>query len=266
MKVFVQLTGGLGNQLFQVSFGDFLEKSEGCEVLYFMLCKSGAFEINELLQLRPDLKIINKWYLRIFGFFLNRPTLINYIPICSYEKYTKKNLKKIYFGFWQFGEFYNYLKQENIKIKIKEVFETLISKNFIYNKEVATMHIRGGDYLLLKHSLFHGNLGKYYYSEGLKLIKQSNIYCITDDAEYADLIIRSLNVDNKNIIILSKIYNTSTIEDFSIIASIGNGVIANSTFSWWAKFFADPNSIIVAPKKWTKSSSFNIVKDRWFYI
>lgn len=95
---------------------------------------------------------------------------------------------------------------------------------------------------------FFVKLGSGYYSGAIKALKRRlknpHIFVFSDDMEFAKT--HFLNSIDTNGIELDFIDSGSTIEDFCLMQSCKNAIIANSTFSWWAAYLIDNADKIVA--------------------
>ena len=168
----VQITGGLGNQLFQYFFARSLNIKFGCNIVldvsdFTSNNKSRSLNINNL-----DLKLS----------FLKKKNYFNDIfALKKVEENSFKFDQKIfdrrfdnYIGFWQSYKYFinnwNYFKDEINLVKFNTDPETL---NQIKSLNSISVHIRRGDYVTnLKTSAVHGNLELDYYKKAIHLIRK----------------------------------------------------------------------------------------------
>ena len=97
------------------------------------------------------------------------------------------------------------------------------------------IHFRFGDYQILPH--YHIGLGKYYYKTIMENIPHNVTICLFSDSPDRLAVIAS---ELEGFGYRVEIYkNNDIIETFKEFASCSAGAIcSNSTFAWWAAYFA----------------------------
>jgi hypothetical protein len=125
------------------------------------------------------------------------------------------------------------------------------------DNDMVSLHIRRGDYLSLSN--YNYNLEMNYYKEALHIANKKNVVVFSDDIEWC---INNFNdyVNREgtyNVYFVSnKIYKENEVlikDDIELIlmSMFQNNIIANSCFSLWASFISFyKNKIVVAPKRW----------------
>jgi hypothetical protein len=180
-------------------------------------------------------------------------------------------------GRWQSEAYFNDNKE-----LIKSIFDL---KNFIandYSKAIAnqmkeskavTIQVRRGDYIsnpIYAKSL--GGLSKNYYIHAIKLLENKlgsdiNYFFISDDIDWCRN--NFSNLTNVHFVEQEK-SKSGYLSDFWLLTQSKHSIISNSTFSWWGAWLSEKaNSIIVAPKKWSREpneSDANCVPQRWIRI
>lgn len=256
--------GRLGNQLFQLAFLDDFNKNKRIVISsnfekvfslfkvrgmdYLVNIENKYFKQISLNVLNPIFKFLS--FLRIvssvklktnifFGSSVETRTIIKIkgiLPIIF-----------IYPNFFQDEFFFKKKILNNLKIKKIHFFE---ARKFLYNfnnYELVFVHVRRTDY---KSEIKFGKKGidlpfKYYTSTinwFEKNIRKPFFIFLSDDKEYVKKKFSYL----KNMIISSN----NMYVDFSIISLCKYGIMANSSFSWWAVFFSKSKKVIFAPKYW----------------
>ena len=139
-------------------------------------------------------------------------------------------------------------------IKIQEDFEDLQKHTSV------SLHVRRTDYTGIQHILPCQTIE--YYTNAVKEIGHYDYLLIfSDDPKWCE---NNLNFKNRIIV------QSNELESLKIMSLCDKHKIANSTFSWWGAFLADP-SLVIMPKQWfgpaVKSRPENHYKlDNWVAI
>ena|SRR3990167_4633022 len=132
----------------------------------------------------------------------------------------------------------------------EEEIKQLFSEGIGYLTQVG-VHIRRGanpinkDEPKYSENTFYTNLsGSDYYERAMALFPEDNFLVFSDDPDWA----KEKFKDNPRVQVMEK---GNEIEDFNLLASCKDLIIANSSFSWWAAYLC-PNEgkRIIAPKNW----------------
>jgi len=251
MIAIVDISGGLGNQLFQCSFALYL-KDLGVKVYFFdsenklfinerfLGIKKLNFISSKFLEILKKFKLFAKFYKVVTSNEVqsNDESIINY-----YEK-----LKIISFnGYFQNYEYANKYKNE-IKRSLLETFKEYGNKN-LNTKSNTLIHVRRSDYLDTNEQLEIS-----YYSKAMEhcneKIKDFSYDIFTDDYEWviSQPIFNKANYVEKSTNIVKR-HKKDVLSTFSNMLDYENYIIANSTFSWWAAILSyDSNTIVSQPK------------------
>jgi hypothetical protein len=278
-KLIIPLMGGLGNQLFQFSFGLYLNKAHEIEISFTdILLKSSragnmtrrSLAIGSLLDVDDLNKLTAAKYLmletadRMFdGVIAGEESTDSILPI----KLT--NRTRAARGYFQNYKFPDFIKNELIE-KISSSSEFNISRNLCTQKRIC-VHMRYGDYASnLQTRNFHGLTAVNYYVEQVQKLSQEfgirSVLIVSDEADRAFLEFSELLVDKD--IEISVSAATSDQSDLSEIANSSIVVTSNSSFSWWGAWFANTihNSTIVCPDPWFADSNMSnphLIKPDW---
>lgn len=268
----ISFFGGLGDQIFQFCFANYLKHKLKCEVHVDLSYYKSTLNYNNLkfrlkslsknkFLIKKKLLKINFKYLSYLRFFKNYKIdnifFNKYIEKFIYEDF--KNNKKIklqnycfYYGYWHDLKYIENLKKFINQNLLKEILKKKkIDKfrNLKINSKSVSIHIRGGDYNWVKS---HNTLEKKYYFDSikyyLKKIKKPNFHIYTNDMVLAKKLLLDL-LEGLNYDFIKK-YNFSDIEEFSLLGEYKYSIIANSTFSLLSSFISRNNLITIAPKKW----------------
>lgn len=271
---FVFLHGGLGNQLFQLSFGLNLEILKKFKIKYekCLLTKLPKkiqprdYELDLFLDSSKVMESTINLYKYLY--FKNKCNKKNfYIEKTLNDKHLEliaSNTKFIS------GYFQNYTYVDNVWDTLERSFRSLLVKHFAPDEKYITVHIRLGDYRTNKQANdTHGTLSNEYYLAGLNYLLDNTspryIRIVSDEILIA-----------RDILDISKfkipvVYDSNK-NHFDNLSKIGNSmgvVMSNSSFSWWGAYAAEKfqNALVVAPKQWFKSDLLeapnNLIKPNW---
>lgn len=283
--IILNLTGGLGNQLFQVHAALSLAKPNE-EILIEWgfgnprlneenLPEIASFKLPKQVKFSQRTKNRNSFLSKVLGFTLRsqhnpgkitgiKPInlAITYICTIIFSIYYRKHLSLICPKDLGFVE----VQRKSRNVLLNGYFQSYIwprtvHANLIYPvdsnlgefEELAEIecpiivHIRRGDY---KNESGFGLLGIEYYSRSLEYIYSTtefrNIWLFSDEPEIAELVIPSEYRKQTRVYSKSKFNSADTLR----VMSLGKAfIIANSTFSWWAAF-ASRSTVVVAPATW----------------
>jgi hypothetical protein len=284
--VIVQLTGGLGNQLFQYAAGKSLALSQGsklkCDLGSYGKQGSRSFDLN---CFKLDVEVATREELEsLQSKNLITKALQRTLPPHKRKAYREPHFhfdpsffsarKDIYLkGNWQseryFKRFEDQIKNEfEIKEEYVSHLEELASS--LMSQSSISVHIRRGDYLQQQFLQYHGVLSAHYYNEAIKQIAQNvtnpKFYFFSDDIQW---VMQNLDLDFPHEFISGKA-TRSSIEDFYLMQSCQHNIIANSSFSWWAAWLnRNPGKNIVAPRQWFQQGpkdTYDLLPDKWIKV
>lgn len=284
----IKIQGGLGNQLFQYSFGLYLEKKYRNPSLYDIDIKRNdknftnrSLDIEKVgfyLNQAPK-RDISK--LKLFPNFLwrieRKLTLLfpqinrNFVVQNKPHDFVEISNNAYYDGYWQRYDFVDEVKDtllENLKLneaqKVK--FKELL---FDFNEyESISIHIRRDDYINIPANAKIFEVCDWnYYEQAIIYFKKKflkpKFYIFTQDEKWA----REHFIGDEFQFILGN----SAIDDMLLMSSCKHNIIANSTFSWWGAYInSNRNKIILFPKNWYKATSNlspeDLIKKKWVKI
>jgi hypothetical protein len=293
--VVVQLTGGLGNQMFQYAAA----KSLAIRKKTSLILDISSFYRTEI----PDLEVVRDFALQKFlgvteeSININNLALNDQFSFLEDKKIDKllprfkrstfrekffhfdstffKTKNSVYLvGIWQSPKYFETVQNEILKsFKFRnEIINRVEAKaNEMRNSNSLSIHVRRGDYLRKPIILdWHGVMSKEYYLNAFNLIKTKTkidkVYYFSDEPDWvASELIPHIPGE-----IVSVEVSKSQYEDFYLLQSCQHQILANSSFSWWAAYLnSNPNKIVIAPKRWFNQVDYNtkdLFPESWITI
>ena len=247
----LKLSGGLGNQLFQIAAANHIS---------LMLNKKFSIDLSfynrDIENNTPRNFVIMKIFnlpikfvdFSLFERLLIKLNLTNFLTYNvlndnNYKCFKSFNENNI---FLMQGYFQNHLFfKDSIKILKKSInLKRMTIKNSV------SIHIRRGDYLLPENQSFFSKCSISYYKNSIlklsKLIDLENhcFYIFSDDIDWCK---RNIKLKYKTIFR----DNYDEVEDFLFMSNCENNIISNSTFSWWAAYLNNYKyKRVIAPEEW----------------
>jgi hypothetical protein len=277
------LSGGLGNQLFQISAGIFIKDQLKFDVNYDASNLLGRIksdpgnytrhlEISELLE---DPNLVTKkphWFVdqlltRYKRTFRKPFYVFENSPFDRPLQMVNQNTRGVY-GFFQDANIVN-LTWDSLLLRMKksEKFSPLVSAGKL---DRIAIHIRFGDYSDDPGTKRIYGLTKqsYYFAALENLAKQNasvdSLVIVTDNAAKAETYLSGINFPGQ----IQYISNSTAIEDLMEIARSAYVITSNSTFSWWGGWVAHRlhGSKIIYPRPWLADKTnpdLPIYVDEW---
>ena len=284
--VVIELSGGLGNQMFQYALYKKFENLGKDVVMETSFFRSGQ----DLRQLELGIfpvkyrEITDKEAANIrgYGYQDNIIDKIRHkLTPRNYAVYMDKieifqpeifEMDQVYLsGYWQ---------NENYFKDIKEI----ISKDFVFSDELykrnkafcdklenensVSVHIRRGDYLTVENTRIHGNIcTETYYVNAMKYIEERVVnpqfYIFTDDLDWA-----KEKYQGTNITIVEGNREDSSYVDMFLMSRCKHNIVANSTFSWWGAWLnTNADKLVLSPPKWFNNfEKAKVACENWILI
>jgi len=250
-KLIVGISGGLGNQLFQLAAAIYLQNQGYAVAVDSVYNDLNGVRTNEVKGLAKDLKInyVERSALLI-KVMKKRPIRKIYIAMLRTKTIFESESfgtpiiptsgkKNRIFGYWQ---------TISLAGEIKNNLSQLIKDQ---SRDEVALHVRRGDYLSSQHQL-HGALSGEYYLSALKKVREKHgskrIVIFTDSPEIVKKEDWYRLLDKDKVRFSDSIRPWETIIEMAHFSSI---VCSNSTFSWWAAFIGEKKTIIM-PSNWLR--------------
>lgn len=281
--IVIEISDGLGNQMFQYAFAMSLAKIHDDQVFISKrLFKNeklreyglDRFELNSSIKYIDDYPMRNIEHLLKFnGFKIQSKFNLKNFPLNVFSSFGNRNLYEvpyvagktnIYMGSYQSEKFFsNYSEEIKKDFKIKNIRPEIESIGEKVSKENSIcVHIRRGDYL---KSRLHCVCKEEYYREAIAVMREklpnAVFYAFSDDIDWVKGAFPDLLFNN---------VSRSMYEDIYLMSKCNHFIISNSTFSWWAQYLSsNTDKIVVAPSRWLNNESVEkdpIYQSNWTLI
>ncbi len=248
----IKIFAGLGNQLFQYSYGLWL-RAHG-ERVNFMLSPSPGC-ITDVFKLK-DRSVLE---------------VGNPIVAAAVKAWSRYIEHSYVVGFHQRHEYAETIREiGGIEFKRQEAYARSPWATAAGSGSAVSVHVRGGDYLADGAAGLYGSVcSPGYYNRSFDLISERIVepefLVLTDDSAHAVRMLEGVG----------HAYRIVTDDSFAddpgfhlwMMQTCKHHIIANSTFSWWGAFLgAAPGGITVCPDRWTSDRSVNLddlVPETW---
>jgi len=272
--VYIQIWGGLGNQMFQFAAAKAVSIS-GKTKVGICLDKINqhptnsdftkrTFELDKVFVLKNFVFVNSSDYnyilhpgKSIFRKILNRLKRTSYFfeKGLSYDNSIKKLSAEAYIeGYFQSENYFDSCMEEilsdfRFRQKPSEKTNELLIK--IATKTSVAVHIRRGDFIEKKGNLAtHGVCSNEYYISAIEQFKNYDnliVVIVSDDPGW---VYKNMNFGCDTVYVNWNADEDSW-QDMYIISKCNHAIIANSSFSWWgAMLNRNPEKKIIAPARW----------------
>lgn len=296
--MYVKLTGGIGNQLFQYAFGCYLSHTYQREVRYFLECGVPADAYQKLSMLLTDklqmaspseLAHISRFYdsnrtaYRIFRRCLRAMPWLNKSVLVENGSQFNDIISPsvmLYDGYWQSFRYIDAVEHTlRSRIHFPEAIEQQLPLQTLQQTESVSIHVRFGDYLDSKNSQLFVIQDIDYYQQAIAEIKRRIpnpvFHIFSNDIDKArQMLAPLLSSPTLSSPLLSSplLSSPPDLIDMCMMAHCKHAIISNSTFSWWAAWLSKTtDSIVIAPKKWYIPDDMNqqtkdLIPSNWIRI
>lgn len=284
----VELTCGLGNQMFQYAFAKALQKHLQVPVLldktwYDTQDNSTQFSLDifnvdleyatntQIEKAKARVSKLPGLLRKMFG--LKKHNIAYSQSFDFHDEYLLPNDFTYFSGFFQNAKYLKGLEQE-----LKSIFY-YDSNNFsnfgkqrleliLQAKNSIFIHIRRGDYCKIGWEL-----GMDYYKRAIQYImdrvEEPKFFIFgATDISFTEQFQKNLGLNESNSVNLSEktITQDNQHEDMFLMRYCKHAILANSSYSFWSAYLNnDANNIVIAPTPWLLDND-NIICDDWIKI
>ena len=277
----VKLWGGIGNQLFQYVFGQYLQNKFNQEVRYddnsyISTDKLRKRELDDLdIEIMMDNHCVFSEYEGVKGRLLRYIYQINprhhYIGLHEKVPATFNDSDEYYFqAYWQEFKYYDWLLKNvpGFHITSKSCPQELVDYKtmILETSNSVSLHVRRGDYFKPGFVGTFGVCTEAYFQEAINEVKMqipdARFFVFSDDLEWVK---NHIELDKDSVLIPN--YEISQFSYIELMSFCKHHIISNSSFSWWgAVLNEDKGAIVISPDKWTKTSPKTIALNHWIKI
>lgn len=232
-KVYVELSGGIGNQLFQIAAAYAYAKRANGELILDD-SKWSASQGSSPSCYRKNI---------LSGFLFGTCPTSNITHITE-KRFNYDEIEIVDDDVCLHGYFQSFKYFQTYSDELKTIFDSNLSTyntlpSFIENNNVA-VHIRRGDYL--NHHHIHMVCDSNFFISNIESFDAHQINIFTDSCNYVANEFPNLNAN----IIQTK----SDIDSLELMSLHDNIICSNSSFSWWASFLKKKKKKIIVPDRW----------------
>ena len=266
MKIVI-FKGGLGNQLFQYVFYNYLRRNNDRKIYGFYDKKSMVHNGFELGYCFRNIDLPKKSFLSDFLVYAYKikNKVLGKNRKDKKDDYNKEKL--IFDGYWQSLSYFSPEIINTLNFNTTLSKENLEIQSVVKSSNSISVHIRRGDYLNLQ-TVYGGICTKEYYTKAIELMKvkvpNSLFVFFSDDMEWVK---QNFNKDGAIYVDWNRGKDSYT--DMYLMSCCKHNIIANSTFSWWGAYLnKNRNKIVISPAKWfnTEINDIDIIPDNWIKI
>lgn len=275
--IIVRLWGGLGNQLFQYSFGQYIERKRNEKVFYDVSSfgTSDQLRMLEICFLIPDLLLKNVRFVRYTGI---RNRLLRALFQCT-NTYLSENTFNISSlegtrgtvflqGYWQKEMYAEFFPKQRVLNAWKTPSILQGIENAILSADTSiSLHIRRGDYFSPKNIGIYGVCTEEYYRRAIARVESiiegnKRFFVFSDDILWVK---NHISLPESTVFVHN--YEISQFSYVYLMSLCKVNIISNSTFSWWGAYLNQhKKQLVIAPSRWTFTSNKTIALDDWVKI
>lgn len=279
--IIIKVWGGIGNQLFQYVFGQYLKYKYGQDVKYddnafYSVDKLRKRELNVLdMPIEYDNSCSFSRHKGIrnrigkYLFLLNpRHHFIDWTSTLP-ETYRKND---IYFiqGYWQEHKYIEWIRSNvpSFNLRSREFPAELktIKDRILSESNAVSVHVRRGDYFTPENVKLYGVCDAKYYERAVQelcgRVSNPTLFVFSDDLDWV-----KDNVHFDAPIIYIPNFDISQFAYIELMSFCKHHVISNSSFSWWGAVMNNKeDAIVITPDRWRLDKVVDMALEQWIII
>ena len=266
--IIIQLSGGLGNQMFQYAL--YLQlKAQGRKVKIDDRTEyQGSNSRNiQLPFFHTEYEIASRHEIDLMTdsfmdpFHRIKRKVFGRKRVAYHEKGNSYNSEVFQFntmymeGCWQSEKYFKDSREVLCStLTLRDEYRTEKERAYLSRINMVQsvgIHIRRGDYLASEVQDLYGNIcTEEYYRKAICEVKknmpEAEFFVFTNDIDWA-----RANISDKNFTIVNCSTEETGYLDMDLMSHCKHNIIANSSFSWWASYLnPNPDKMVIAPKIW----------------
>lgn len=258
--ILVQLTGGLGNQLFGVAAGLGVARRVGLPLALDVSRFSNKGEIRSGGLDPYELPFRTVGQVSRNGdqveFKVDGRRIVTPVVEERSYRFDPTVAERCANGASLVGYFQSHKYFENVESEVRMLFrrapkhslQGLALKQRIAGAESVGIHVRRGDYLKSPHYEFHGLCGIHYYERAIEIMRERlpdpTFLVFSDDLDWC-----RENIHGHDVIFSED--GGSPNADLDLLADCKHHIISNSSFSWWGAWLGQTaQQSVIAPCPW----------------
>lgn len=293
MTIVTQLSGGLGNQLFQYAAGRLLSvrlnQPLAADLAWFHNVPVGSTLRTPMLdKLRIALPAMEpariraqlNGHARAWWLAWQRPARhLKEKKTFVHDRRLQRVPRTCEFayleGYWQSYKYCDPIRQQLLQeVQPARALDPHYQPiaQAIAASESVMLHVRRGDYVSLPSAIqTHGALPLRYYERALAIIAQRvarpELFVFSDDVDWVS---RNLKTSLPTTFVRSATGEDAVIDELMLMRSCKHHVIANSSLSWWGAWLSEhAHKTVVAPSWWLAARRFDLrdlIPSQWLIV
>jgi hypothetical protein len=284
--IFVELAGGLGNQLFQYATGRSVATRLGvdlCLDLTQLYARTRGVTPRQFELHRYMIKACTSEGVRgcLWGARRRIGLAARYLNGRRIKKENGSGFDASVFdapdgallvGYWQSYRYFDGIRDtlsDELLPRLGLSADNVAVRDCMRSCASVAVHVRRGDYVTNKGaSGLHGALDFAYYSSALEWIRcrvrNPVFFVFSDEVGFAR---KEFGGVRGEIVYVEQSHEGDAWQDLELMASAMHSIIANSSFSWWGAWMADQRRThetryVVAPRNWFRARPGASLADR----